>query len=291
LSGLVLSSSPSSPASLSPKSTSLSHDHVPSSDEVPLLSILSSGIYQVDALLATPKAKEFVQTLVAMDTCCELDLIREDMVPKDAIKQYVAEAPRVRDANGRLVNLSAAVSLKCQSLIKSSKAHCSSPLNSLCRLFCRPDQFSLTNSYVDDNSGLISELLASLFLHDDFASRHLHIQLLRNDYTVPTRCRYRGVGGIVDPLGSKACRAIRQPISPSTQIQDHSIQNRPKPVSFLSSGVSSESSLTPLNPTTTHTQSPHLAFIASLARFVIIDFSARNYTGTFCAWHRQRSHL
>jgi hypothetical protein len=63
---------------------------------------------------------------------------------------------------------------------------------------------------------------------------------------VPTRCRHRG--GIVDPLGCKACRAIRQPISPSTQIQDHSIQNHPKPVSFLSSGVSSESSLTPLNP-------------------------------------------
>jgi hypothetical protein len=74
-----------------------------------------------------------------------------------------------------------------------------------------------------------------LFLHDDFASRHLHIQMLRNDYTVPTRCRHRG--GIVDPLGCKACRAIRQPISPSNQIQDHSIQNHPKPVSFLSSGV------------------------------------------------------
>jgi hypothetical protein len=90
----------------------LGHDHVPSSNEVPLLSILSSGIYQVDALLATPKAKEFVQTLVAIDTCCGLDLIREDMVSKDAIKQYVADAPCVRDAKRRLVNLSAAVSLE-----------------------------------------------------------------------------------------------------------------------------------------------------------------------------------
>jgi hypothetical protein len=54
--------------------------------------------------------------------------------------------------------------------------------------------------------------LPSLFLHDDFASRHLHIQLLRNDYTVPTRCRHRS--GIVDPLGCKACRAIRQPNQP-----------------------------------------------------------------------------
>jgi hypothetical protein len=69
------------------------------------------------------------------------------------------------------------------------------------------------------------------------------------------RCRHRG--GIVDPLGCKACRAIRQPISPSNQILNHSIQNYPKPVSFLSSGVSSESSPTPLNPTITHTQSPH----------------------------------
>jgi hypothetical protein len=34
----------------------------------------------------------------------------------------------------------------------------------------------------------------------------------RNDYTVPTRCRHRG--GIVDPLGCKACRAIRQPNQP-----------------------------------------------------------------------------
>jgi hypothetical protein len=55
----------------------LDHNHVPSSDEVPLLIILSSGIYQVDALLAIPKAKKFVQTLVSMDTCCGLDLIRE----------------------------------------------------------------------------------------------------------------------------------------------------------------------------------------------------------------------
>jgi hypothetical protein len=30
--------------------------------------------------------------------------------------------------------------------------------------------------------------------------------------------------------------------------------------------------------------------MASLARFVIIDFSARNYNRTFCAWYRQRSH-
>jgi hypothetical protein len=59
---------------------------VPSSDEAPLLSILTLGIYQVDALLATPKVKEFVQTLVDMNTCCGLDLIREDMVPKYAIK-------------------------------------------------------------------------------------------------------------------------------------------------------------------------------------------------------------
>jgi hypothetical protein len=110
----------------------------------------------------------------------------------------------------------------------------------------------------------------------------------RIDYTAPTQCRHRG--GIVYPLGCKAYRAIRQPISPSNQILDHSIQNHPKPVSFLSSGASLGSSLTPLNPTITHTQSPHLASIASLARFVIIDLSARNYNRTFCPWYRQRSH-
>jgi hypothetical protein len=83
-------------------------------------------------LLATPKAKEFVQTLVAMNTCCELDLIREDMVPKDAIKQYVADAPRER-ASGRIVNLSAAVSLEVSIADQGSKEHFSSPHNSLCR--------------------------------------------------------------------------------------------------------------------------------------------------------------
>jgi hypothetical protein len=126
------------------------------------------------------------------------------------------------------------------------------------RLFCRPDQFS-RSSYADDNSCLISEWPAFCILHDVFASRHLHITMLRNDYTMPTRCRHRG--GVVDPLGCTACRTIRQPISPSNQILDHSIQNHPKPVSFLSSGVSSGSSLTLLNPTITHTQSPHLASI------------------------------
>jgi hypothetical protein len=107
--------------------------------------------------------------------------------------------------------------------------------------------------------GLVSEYLAFFILHDVFASRHLNIQMLRNDHTVPTRCRHRG--GIVDPLGCEACRALRQPISLSNQILDHSIQNHQKPVSFLSSGVSLGSSLTPLNPTITHTQSPHLASI------------------------------
>jgi hypothetical protein len=54
--------------------------------------------------------------------------------------------------------------------------------------------------------------LPSLFLHDVFASRYLHITMSRNDYTVLTRCRHRG--GIVDPLGCKACWAIRQPNQP-----------------------------------------------------------------------------
>jgi hypothetical protein len=52
--------------------------------------------------------------------------------------------------------------------------------------------------------------------------------MLRNDYTVPTRCRLRG--GILDPLGCKACRAIRQPISPSNQpIQSDTGSLDPKP--------------------------------------------------------------
>jgi hypothetical protein len=77
---------------------------------------------------------------------------------------------------------------------------------------------------------LLVSSLPSLFVHDDFASRHLHITMSRDDYTLPTRCRHRG--GIVDPLGCKACRAIRQLISPSNQILDHSIQNHPKTSQF-----------------------------------------------------------
>jgi hypothetical protein len=117
-------------------------------------------------------------------------------------------------------------------------------------LFWRPDQCS-RSSYVYDKSCLLVSSLPSLF-YTMTSHRDIYIcEMLRNDYTVPTRCRHRG--GMIDPLGCKACRAIRQPISPSNQIQDHSIQNIPKPVSFLSSGVSSESDLTPLNPTISHT--------------------------------------
>jgi hypothetical protein len=68
-----------------------------------------------------------------MDTCCGLDLIREDMVPKDAIKLYVSGAPRVRDANGRLVNLSASVSLEVSISDHVFKRTLLVALNSLCR--------------------------------------------------------------------------------------------------------------------------------------------------------------
>jgi hypothetical protein len=99
----------------------LGHDHVPSGDEIPLLSILSSEIYQVDALLATPKAKEFVQTLVAMDTCCGLDLIREDMVPKD-LSSSMLPTPRVYVMRMDASLIYQLQSLwKCRTLIKFSK--------------------------------------------------------------------------------------------------------------------------------------------------------------------------
>jgi hypothetical protein len=62
----------------------------------------------------------------------------------------------------------------CQYVIKQS----------IIPLFCRLDQFS-RNSYADDTSLLVS--LTSFILHDVLASRHLHISMLRNDYTVPTR--------------------------------------------------------------------------------------------------------
>jgi hypothetical protein len=97
----------------------------------------------------------------------------------------------------------------------------------------------------------------------DFALRHLHIRMLRIEYTVPTRCRHWG--GMVEPLGYKACRAIRSPISHPIKKLDHSVQNHPKPVNFLPSGVSS--GLTPLNPTFIHTyiysQPTHLASIVN----------------------------
>jgi hypothetical protein len=74
----------------------------------------------------------------------------------------------------------------------------------------RQDQCSRSR-YVDYSSCLISEYLAFIILHDVFASRHLHIRMSRNDYTVPTRCRPRG--GMVDSPCYTACRALRQLIS------------------------------------------------------------------------------
>jgi hypothetical protein len=68
-----------------------------------------------------------------MDTCCGLNLIREDMVPKDAIRQYIANAPRVRDANGYLVNLSAAFSLEVSIADQVFKRTLFIAHNSLCR--------------------------------------------------------------------------------------------------------------------------------------------------------------
>jgi hypothetical protein len=62
---------------------------------------------------------------------------------------------------------------------------------------------------------------------------------------------------MVDPLCYTACRALRQPIS--------------HPIKYMIT----------LNPTVAHTQSPHLASIVSLARFFIIDFSARKLQHNF----------
>jgi hypothetical protein len=73
-------------------------------------------------------------------------------------------------------------------------------------VFCRPDQFS-RRSYVDDNSCLFVSSLPFLF-YTMSSHRDIYVyEILRNDYTVPTRCRNRG--GMVVPLGCKACRAIR----------------------------------------------------------------------------------
>jgi hypothetical protein len=138
-------------------------------------------------------------------------------------------------------------------------------------VFCRPGNVVLQIVMSTITVVWLVSSLPLLFLHDAFASRHLHIQMLRNDYTVPTRCRHRR--GMVDPPGDKACKALTAD-QPSNQILCRSVQNHPKAVSFLSSGVPSWSGLTTLNPTVAHTQSPHLASIVPLARFVIIDFSA-----------------
>jgi hypothetical protein len=53
---------------------------------------------------------------------------------------------------------------------------------------------------------LLVSSLPSLF-YTMSSHRDIYIyEMLRNDYTVPTRYRHRG--GIVDPLGCKAFRAI-----------------------------------------------------------------------------------
>jgi hypothetical protein len=78
--------------------------------------------------------------------------------------------------------------------------------NSVDDLFCRPDQF-IRNSYVDDNSSWLVSSFPSL-LYTMSSHRDIYIyEMLRHDFTEPTRCRHRG--GMVNPLGCKACRAIR----------------------------------------------------------------------------------
>jgi hypothetical protein len=74
-------------------------------------------------------------------------------------------------------------------------------------VFCRSDQFS-RSSFVDDNSFLLVSSLPFLF-YTMTSQRDIYIyEKLRNDYTVPTRCRSRHRGGMVDPLGCKACRVL-----------------------------------------------------------------------------------
>jgi hypothetical protein len=105
---------------------------------------------------------------------------------------------------------------------------------------------------------------------------------------VTTRCRLRG--GVVDPPCFTASRPLRWPITHPIKYLITRSKIIQKPVSLLLSGVSSGSSLTPLNTTIDHTQSTHLASIVSLARYVVIDFSARKYNTTFCTRYKQRSH-
>jgi hypothetical protein len=79
-------------------------------------------------------------------------------------------------------------------------------IGSDCSVSCRPDQFS-RSSYVDDNRCFIVSSLRPLF-YSMSSHRDIYIyEMLRNDYTVRTRCRHRG--GMVVPLVCKACRAIR----------------------------------------------------------------------------------
>jgi hypothetical protein len=60
-----------------------------------------------------------------------------------------------------------------------------------------------------------SRTLAFFIFHDVFASRQPHISMLRNDYTVPTRCRTEAEKSNhpPPPCDTKPCRALHQPIS------------------------------------------------------------------------------
>jgi hypothetical protein len=79
-----------------------------------------------------------------------------------------------------------------------------------CLLFCRPDQCSRSSNVGDDSCLLVSSLPPLFYTMTSRRDIHIY-KMLKNDYTVPTRCRHRS--GMVDPLGYKACRAVRQPIS------------------------------------------------------------------------------
>jgi hypothetical protein len=103
----------------------------------------------------------------------------------------------------------------------------------------RPVQFCRI-IYLDDKKCLLANSLPHLFV-TVFPSRHLHISMLKNDYTVPTRWRHKG--RIVDPHAPVpvGCSASRSAIQPNNLSLGAKYQT---PVRFLSSDAPPRSGLT-----------------------------------------------
>jgi hypothetical protein len=133
--------------------------------EVPPCKFDAGGMRMINIALWIPECAVELQLRLCLEAHCRSEGHRAYEATLGAIKEYVAWTTMVKDVKGTVCTVSL--------LFLETKSHarwvrnymqpiptrsCTSTSCTLgCQVFYRPDQCSLTNSYVDDNSCLISE--------------------------------------------------------------------------------------------------------------------------------------